>query len=47
MKEWIDHADIDTTTKYLHYAPRPGEADLIATAFAPPSITSPGERSRI
>ena len=38
LKEWMGHADIDTTMKYLHYAPRAGEADLIADAFAPPSL---------
>jgi integrase len=36
LKEWMGHADIDTTMKYLHYAPRPGDAELIAQAFAPP-----------
>ena len=36
LKAWMGHADIDTTMKYLHYAPRPGEADLVAQAFAPP-----------
>jgi integrase len=34
VKEWMDHADIDTTMKYLHFAPRAGDADLIAEAFA-------------
>ena len=34
LKAWMGHADIDTTMKYLHYAPREGEADLIADAFA-------------
>jgi integrase len=33
LKEWMGHADIDTTMKYLHYAPRPGDAELIAQAF--------------
>lgn len=33
LKEWMGHADIDTTMKYLHYAPRPGDAELIAEAF--------------
>jgi integrase len=33
LKEWMGHADIDTTMKYLHYAPRPGDAELIADAF--------------
>ena len=38
LKAWMGHADIDTTMKYLHYAPRAGEADLVADAFAPPSL---------
>ncbi|HEU4658489.1 MAG TPA: tyrosine-type recombinase/integrase [Capillimicrobium sp.] len=33
LKEWIGHADIDTTMKYLHFAPRAGDADLVAQAF--------------
>jgi integrase len=38
LKAWMGHQDIDTTMKYLHYAPREGEADLIADAFVAPSI---------
>jgi integrase len=34
VKEWMGHADIDTTMKYLHFAPRAGDADLVAEAFA-------------
>lgn len=34
LKEWMGHADIDTTMKYLHFAPRAGDAELIADAFA-------------
>jgi integrase len=33
LKEWMGHADIDTTMKYLHYAPRTGDAQLVAAAF--------------
>jgi integrase len=33
LKEWMGHADIDTTMKYLHYASRAGDADLVADAF--------------
>ena len=29
----MGHADIDTTMKYLHFAPRSADADLIAEAF--------------
>jgi integrase len=34
LKEWMGHADIDTTMKYLHFAPRAGDADLVTEAFA-------------
>ncbi len=34
VQEWMGHADIQTTMKYLHYAPRPGDAALVAEAFA-------------
>jgi hypothetical protein len=34
LKEWMGHADIDTTMKYPHFAPRAGDADLVAEAFA-------------
>jgi integrase len=46
LKAWMGHADIDTTMKYLHYAPRAGEAELVADAFAPPALdaTAPAER---
>ena len=32
-QEWMGHADIQTTMKYLHYAPRTEDAELIAQAF--------------
>jgi integrase len=46
LKAWMGHADIDTTMKYLHYAPRAGEAELVADAFAAPTLdaTAPAER---
>ena len=34
VKEWTDHADIDTTIEYLHFAPRARNADLVAEAFS-------------
>ena len=34
VQEWMGHADIQTTMKYLHYAPRDGDAQLVAEAFA-------------
>lgn len=33
VQEWMGHADIQTTMKYLHYAPREGDAALVAEAF--------------
>jgi len=33
VKEWMGHADVDTTMQYLHYAPRSEDAALIASAF--------------
>jgi integrase len=34
VQEWMGHADIQTTMKYLHYVPRAGDAALVAEAFA-------------
>ena len=33
VQEWMGHADIQTTMKYLHYAPREEDAELVAEAF--------------
>jgi uncharacterized protein YPO0396 len=33
VQEWMGHADVQTTMKYLHYAPRGEEAALVAEAF--------------
>lgn len=33
VQEWMGHADIQTTMKYLHYEPRKEDADLVARAF--------------
>ena len=40
VQEWMGHADVQTTMKYLHYAPRGDEAALVAEAFG---TESPGE----
>jgi integrase len=47
MQEWMGHADIQTTLKYLHYSPRPEDARLVAEAFtlSPPASPS-GLRTR-
>ena len=34
VQEWMGHADIDTTRRYLHFAPRHDDAQLVARAFA-------------
>jgi integrase len=39
VQEWMGHADIQTTMRYLHYAPRDEDAEVVAEAFrvvAPP-----------
>jgi integrase len=41
VQEWMGHADIQTTMRYLHYAPRADDAALVAEAlrFDQPSAT--------
>ena len=34
VQEWMGHSDIQTTMKYLHYAPHADDARLVAAAFA-------------
>jgi integrase len=34
LQEWMGHADVQTTMRYLHYAPRADDAALVAKAFA-------------
>ncbi len=36
VQEWMGHADVQTTMKYLHYAPREEDARLVAEAFSLP-----------
>ncbi len=33
VQEWVGHADIQTTMKYLHYESRAEDAQLVARAF--------------
>ena len=33
VQEWMGHADVQTTMKYLHYAPRDDDAALVAAVF--------------
>ena len=37
VQEWMGHADIQTTMKYLHYAPCEEDARLVAEAFMLPA----------
>jgi integrase len=39
VQEWMGHADIQTTMKYLHYVPREEDAALVAEAF---QVEEPG-----
>ncbi len=39
VQEWMGHADIQTTMRYLHFAPRAEDAALVAEAFASPQPT--------
>ncbi|HEX8123748.1 MAG TPA: site-specific integrase [Solirubrobacteraceae bacterium] len=34
VQEWMGHSDLHSTMRYLHYAPRDDDADLVAEAFA-------------
>jgi integrase len=47
VQEWMGHADIQTTMRYLHYAPRDEDAELVAEAFAltatPTPASAPGD----
>ena len=48
VQEWMGHADIQTTMRYLHYAPRDRGRRLVAEAFAldPPTPTEAPLRSK-
>jgi integrase len=43
VQEWMGHADIQTTMRYLHYAPREEDARLVAEAFAVEGIEPAGQ----
>ncbi len=38
VQEWMGHADIQTTMRYLHYAPHAEDAALVAEAFRVDSV---------
>ena len=54
VQEWMGHADIQTTMKYLHYAPRAEDAELVAERSAartragtrPKQAVTPGRAPR-
>ena len=41
VQEWMGHADIQTTMRYLHYAPREEDARLVAEAFSVDGVAAP------
>jgi integrase len=50
VQEWMGHADIQTTMRYLHYAPHAEDARLVAEAFrveGPDGGTSRDECGRL
>jgi integrase len=42
VKEWMGHADVQTTMQYLHYSPRPQDALLLAEAFRDDTLPGAG-----
>src|SRR3954453_18670889 len=45
VQEWMGHADVKTTMKYLHYVPRADDAALVAEAFAIDVVSSAGQQA--
>jgi integrase len=45
VQEWMGHADIQTTMRYLHYAPRDEDARLVAEAFQVEVAPAPSEKA--
>ena len=41
VQEWMGHADIQTTMRYLHFVPRDEDARLVAEAFQTDSVAEP------
>jgi integrase len=41
VQEWMGHADVQTTMRYLHYAPRDEDAELVAEAFQTEAASIP------
>jgi integrase len=45
VQEWMGHADIQTTMRYLHYAPREEDARLVPAAFEVEPVPDPSTKS--
>src|SRR5204862_6245264 len=45
VQEWMGHAGVQTPMKYLHYAPRPDDAALVAEAFRVEPVPSASAKS--
>ena len=45
VQEWMGHADVQTTMRYLHYAPRHDDARVVAAAFASDQATRAGRHA--
>jgi integrase len=45
VQEWMGHADIQTTMRYMHYAPRDEDARLVAEAFQVEATPAPSQKS--
>jgi len=45
VQEWMGHADIHTTRRYLHFRPQHDDANLVAEAFAVDEPTVPPRRA--
>ena len=47
VQEWMGHADVQTTMRYLHYAPRDEDARLVAEAFEVQNAPDPTAKNRL
>jgi integrase len=45
VQEWMGHADVQTTMRYLHYAPREEDSRLVAAAFEVEPVPDPSTKS--
>ncbi len=46
LKEWMGHASVQTTMRYLHYKSKAGAAQRLAVAFASENVAAQGSRLR-